>query len=204
MLFGFALECTRCGAVGRAGGMGQAGEGTGARGRGQLAGVARGGAFAVWRYDEYPRVAVVVPGGAADRAGIREGDMLLDVDGASITTDDGSRRFSELRAGDKARFTLDRAGKTIDVDLIVGRVGGGGRGGGLVEPPAADAPNFSTRARDTRVDVWSDARVVESTDSTGATILRIGSTVIRLSGSSTAGSFGRGRGRSGGAPPAKN
>jgi membrane-associated protease RseP (regulator of RpoE activity) len=154
----------------------------------------------VWHYDEYPRVAAVVPGSAAERAGIREGDILLDVDGMSITTDEGSRRFSELRAGDTASFSLDRAGKVVDVNLLVGR--GGGRGGSFVEPPAADAPNFTTRAQDTRVDVWSDARVVESTDSTGATILRIGSTVIRLSGTSAVGALRRGRGRLGSAPPA--
>ncbi|HEV8447000.1 MAG TPA: PDZ domain-containing protein [Gemmatimonadaceae bacterium] len=202
MLFGFALECTRCGAVGRGGGMsgGGSGEGgTAGRGRGEFVGAARGGGLAVWRYDEYPRVAAVVPGGAADRAGIREGDVLLAVDGMSITTDEGSRRFSELRAGDTASFSLDRAGKTVDVNIVVGR--GGGRGGSLVEPPAANAPNFTTRARDTRVDVWSDARVVESTDSTGATILRVGNTVIRLSGDSPVGILRRGRGRLGGTPP---
>jgi hypothetical protein len=202
MLFGFALECTRCDAVGRGGRMG--GGGGGGRGRGEFAGTARGGAGAqaVWHYDEYPRVAAVVAGGAAQRAGIREGDVLLAVEGLSITSDDGSARFSALRAGDTTRLTLDRAGKTFDVELVLGR--GGGRGGSLVEAPAVDAPNFTTRARDTRVDVWSDARVVQSTDSTGAIILRIGGTVVRLSGDSPFDrerGVGRGRGRQGGSPP---
>jgi membrane-associated protease RseP (regulator of RpoE activity) len=208
MLFGFALECTRCTAVGRGGGMGGrrggAGEPTAAGGR--------GGALGVWRYDEYPRVATVVAGGAAQLAGIREGDMLLAVDGLSITSDEGSQRFSELRAGDTAHLSLDRAGKTIDVDLVLGRgqAGGFGRGRGqfgggmgVVEAPAADAPNFTTRANDTRVDVWSDARIVQSTDSTGATILRIGSTVIRLAGDSPVSALRRGRGRLSGSPPMK-
>jgi hypothetical protein len=74
---------------------------------------------------------------------------------------------------------------------------------GVVEAPAADAPNFTTRANDTRVDVWSDARIVQSTDSTGATILRIGSTVIRLAGDSPVSALRRGRGRLSGSPPMK-
>lgn len=184
MLFGFALECTRCSAAGRGG-------------RGIL-GAARGaGPQAVWHFDEYPRIAQVVAGGAAQRAGIRIGDVLLSVDGLSITTDEGSQRFSELRAGDAVHLTLDRAGKSFDADLVLNR---GGRGGALVEPPDANAPNFSTHTQGTRVDVWSDARVVQSTDSTGATILRIGNTVVRLTGDASSG-FGRGRGRRGGDPP---
>src|SRR5579885_1314429 len=97
LLFGFAVECSRCTSVGR---------------RGQGGG--RGPA-AVWQYEENPRIAVVVTGSAAERAGIRVGDHLVAVDGKSITTDEGSRRFSELRAGDSTRLTLERAGKTLDV-----------------------------------------------------------------------------------------
>jgi len=189
MLFGFALECSRCSATGRGGG----------RMRGGFGGDGRaGGPLAVWHYDEYPRIAQVVAGGAAQHAGIKVGDLLMAVDGVPITTDEGSQRFSELRAGDTAHLTLDRGGKTMDIDLVLNR--GGGRGGALVEPPAANSPNFSTYTQNTRVDVWSDARVVESTDSTGATILRIGNTVIRLNGDTQNG-FGRGRGvRRGGLP----
>jgi len=190
MLFGFALECSRCSAVGRGGG----------RLRGGFGGEGRaGGPLAVWHFDEYPRIAQVVAGGAAQRADIKIGDLLMAVDGVPITTDEGSQRFSQLRAGDTAHLTLDRGGKTIDIDLVLNR--GGGRGGALVEAPAANAPNFSTYARNTRVDVWSDARVVESTDSTGATILRIGNTVVRLTGDTPTVSGARGRGRRGGSPP---
>jgi membrane-associated protease RseP (regulator of RpoE activity) len=152
----------------------------------------------LWHYDEYPRIAAVVSGGAAQRAGIRVGDVLLSVDGLSITTDEGSQRFSELRAGDTAHLTLDRNGKSIYVDLALDR---GGRGGAVVEAPSADAPNFTTRAHGARVDVWSDGRVVQSTDSAGATILRIGNTVIRLSDESPLGGGRAGRGRRGGQPP---
>lgn len=183
VLFGFALECTKCSAAGRGG-----------RGFG-----GRGGAFPAWHYDEYPRVAAVADGGAAQRAGIRTGDVLISVDGLSILTDAGSERFGELRAGDTVNLTLDRNGKTINVDLVLNR----GRGGGALPEPAAPAnePSFSTRMQGVKLDVWSDTRVVETTDSTGATVLKIGNIVVRLASASGPG-VGRGsRGRRGGAPP---
>jgi len=185
LLFGFALECSRCTPVGR----GRGGQGFGG-GRGVLG---------LWHYDEYPRIAAVVPGSAAQRAGIRVGDVLLAVDGISITSDEGSQRFSELRAGDTAHLTLDRGDKkSMFVDLVLDR---GGRGGAVVEAPSAEAPNFTTRAHGARVDVWSDGRVVQSTDSAGATILRIGNTVIRLSDELPAGGLRGARGRRGAQPP---
>lgn len=184
VLFGFALECTKCSASG-------AGRGRGLGGR--------GGMLSTWHYDEYPRVAAVADGSAAQRAGIRTGDVLLSVDGLSILTDAGSERFGELRAGDTVNLTLDRNGKNVNVDLVLNR----GRGGGALPEPAAPAnePSFSTRMQGVKLDVWSDTRVVETTDSTGATVLKIGNIVVRLSSASEPG-VGRGnRGRRGGAPP---
>src|SRR5581483_1101804 len=140
-------------------------------------------------------IAVVVTGSAAERAGIRVGDHLVAVDGKSITTDEGSRRFSELRAGDSTRLTLERAGKTLDVSIVLGVTRGGGRGG-VANAASNDLPGFVTYTPDTRVEIWSDTRVVESTDSTGATILRIGNTKIRLA-PTTPGAARTGRGLTG-------
>src|SRR5262245_8912048 len=91
LLFGFALECVRCESTSPRGFPG--------RGRGPLA---------TWHYNEYPHIADVAPGGPADRAGIRRGDVLMDVDGISLLTDEGAQRFSALRAGDTVRLTIAR------------------------------------------------------------------------------------------------
>jgi membrane-associated protease RseP (regulator of RpoE activity) len=162
LLFGFALECTSC----------RLGDGQGRMGGGR-------GGFRVWHYDEYPRVAAVTEGGAAQRAGVRVGDVLLSVDGLSITTDEGAERFSQLRAGDEVSLTLDRAGKSFGVDLVLKAAGGRGMFTGAAPE---NAPSFTSRVQGVHIDVWSANRVVESTDSTGATILKIGDTVIRLAG----------------------
>ena len=167
LLFGFALECVRCESTSR----------RGVPGRGPLA---------TWHYNEYPRIADVVPGGPADRAGIRRGDVLMDIDGVSLLTDDGAQRFSALRAGDTVHLTLSRATKTLDLTLPLVRGRGGMAGGvfprGLVIPPAPleKRPDYTGLAGKTEIEVWSASPVVVSTDSSGATILRIGETMVRL------------------------
>jgi len=172
LLFGFALECMNC----------RMGDGQGRMGGGR--------GLRVWHYDEYPRVAAVAEGGAAQRAGVRVGDVLLSVDGLSITSDEGADRFSQLRLGDTVNLTLDRAGKSFGVDLVLKSPGGRGLFPGVAPE---NAPSFTSRVQGVHVDVWSANRVVESTDSTGATILKIGDTVIRLAGDSPL-SPARGRG----------
>ena len=101
-----------------------------------------------------PYVSSVTPQSAASDAGIREGDLILTVDGAPVST------FGDLRAivgeGDGAALTLgiERDGEAISVDLTPRRVDlplpeGGfetrwliGIGGGLVFEPETRAPSF--------------------------------------------------------------
>jgi len=161
LLFGFALECTKCSATNRRGGFGA-------------------GPMATWHYDEYPRIAAVVEGSPAARAGIRQGDLLIDVGGALLTTDAGARAFSALRAGDTASLTLERNGKSYSATLVLGRMGGamGGLGRGTLR--FGDQPLFNTRVGTTTVEIESDVPVISTKDSSGMTTLRIGSTTIRL------------------------
>jgi membrane-associated protease RseP (regulator of RpoE activity) len=180
LLFGFALACVNCRATGRGG---------------RVGGGARG-AFGQWHYDEYPRIAAVMDGSAAQLAGIKVGDVLLSVDGRSLLDDEGAEHFSEIRAGDTVHLTLDRNGKAIGVNLVLRRMAGRGIMPATT-PALSNSPNFVTSARGVRVEVWSGDRVAESTDSSGATILKIGSTTIRLAGDSPL-SAGRGRGGRGG------
>jgi hypothetical protein len=161
LAFGFALECVQCESSSRGGG----------RGRGPLA---------VWHYRDYPRVVAVNPGGPAERAGVRQGDVLMSVDGLSVLSDEGARRFSNVAPKDEVRLTFDRGGRTVETVLQLGpsfpgtspRVPRG-------ESPRDD-PRYTARIGATAVDVWSDLPVEVSSDSDGNTMLRIGGTVIRL------------------------
>jgi membrane-associated protease RseP (regulator of RpoE activity) len=186
LVFGFALECVNCEMNGRGGRLGGGGGGRGMLG--------------VWHYDEFPRIAAVMDGSAAQQAGIQVGDVLLSVDGRSLLSDDGAEHFSELRGGDTTHLTLDRNGKSINVDLILRRQGGRGMRP-LSNAAPRNAPDYVTRAQAGPVEIWSSDRVAESTDSTGAKILKIGSTTIRLAGGSPPSPARGGGGRRGGGSP---
>jgi membrane-associated protease RseP (regulator of RpoE activity) len=180
LLYGFALECTDCRTIGLRGGAGR-------------------GGFAAWHYTDYPRVVAVSEGGAAERAGIKLNDVIVSVDGLSLLNDDGARRFSEARGGDKLRLTVDRDGKPMDVTMTLGLAGGQGRGGfGVARAPLrgggfgglargraalrgfANSTTFSGFAGTTRVEVSGPASVDAITDSTGTLVLHIGANTVRI------------------------
>ena len=158
LLFGFALECTKCQPMNRRGGFSL-------------------GPMAVWHYDEFPRIVAVVEDSPAARAGIREGDLLVGVGGASLTTDVGAQAFSALRAGDTASLALERNGKAYNATLVLAR-GPAIAGRGAIRLDRQ--PHFTTRVGTTAIDIDSDVPVISTTDSSGATTLRIGATTIRL------------------------
>jgi Do/DeqQ family serine protease len=70
-----------------------------------------------------PRGAVVneiYPGGAAATAGLRQGDVVLGVDGVDINDESGARfRLATHAAGEEARFTVLRAGERVSLDVPV-------------------------------------------------------------------------------------
>jgi hypothetical protein len=168
--------------------------------------------MAVWHYSEYPRVVAVAEGGSADRAGIQKNDLVLSVDGFSLLSDEGTRRFAAVKLGDEVRLTIERDAQPHEVTLTIGpsgRFGGGGLRGGLgsggralgdfglrrggggfagggrvgrgfSDPASIDVLAYTGRSGNTRVDVWGDTPVTASKDSTGALVLRIGGSTIRL------------------------
>lgn len=65
------------------------------------------------------KIAEVVPGGAADRAGIRTGDILINVGGTDVSSIVMlSRALRDYKAGDTAIVTVYREGKLVRMELI--------------------------------------------------------------------------------------
>ncbi|MDT8324986.1 MAG: SpoIIE family protein phosphatase [Bacteroidota bacterium] len=66
-------------------------------------------------------IADIVPGGVTDRAGIRDGDILLRIDGVSVNNPRGpSFLLNRHQAGSKAEFLVDRDGvlHTYQVEIL--------------------------------------------------------------------------------------
>jgi hypothetical protein len=70
------------------------------------------------KYDSYPRIIEVREHSAADRAGLRIGDLITKVEGRSILGDDAVR---ESEGKDQLHMTVRRDGKDIDVVMVVSR-----------------------------------------------------------------------------------
>lgn len=77
-----------------------------------------GGDFPSWTFNDAPRVGGVIPGSPASRAGIRDGDLLVAVDGLSLVTREGGEAFSRIEPGQRVRLTLYRDEVERTVDLI--------------------------------------------------------------------------------------
>jgi S1-C subfamily serine protease len=59
--------------------------------------------------------------GPAEQAGLRVRDVVIAVDGQTVTTpDDMQKGIFKHRIGDKVRFTVMRGGRRMDVDVLAG------------------------------------------------------------------------------------
>ena len=79
------------------------------------------GGEAVWRGQHPPKVARVVDGGPADRAGIRTGDVLLLLDGHSFVGEEGGRALGRLGPGRSMTLQYLKGGETLTTTTITPR-----------------------------------------------------------------------------------
>ena len=128
---------------------------------------------------------MVAKDGPAGRAGSLAGDRITEIDGVSILTPRGARKFGAVRPGQTVRVTVIRNGKTLTRLLT------------LAEPPEAravvatwptPAPRALAAKRELRytgqldnvsVEVWSPGGpTVEKSGDT--MVITVGASVVRL------------------------
>jgi hypothetical protein len=73
--------------------------------------IAPGDSGVLWSSEEYPVVYNVDSGGPADRAGLRRGDVLTEIDGLSLIRSEGGRRLGAVRPGQVVRWSYRRDGR---------------------------------------------------------------------------------------------
>ncbi len=77
----------------------------------------------VWRASTFPKVRTVEPGGPAALAGIRPGDVLLEIDGYSFIERAAGEHLGSLRPGQRITLRIGRVGVFRNV-IVVPRVKG--------------------------------------------------------------------------------
>lgn len=75
---------------------------------------------AQWRFEDSPRVHSVDEDGPADKAGIREGDILTHIEGVRLNTQKGGELFSNTEPGKTIEWTIERDGesKTVKMETL--------------------------------------------------------------------------------------
>jgi serine protease Do len=93
-------------------------------------------------------VNAVQPGGAADKAGIRPGDVIREVNGRQVnTSSDLPPLIGSLTPGSRVRLGIVRDGRTNEVPVVLDALAaesGGGGGGAPQAPAAASAAGAAT------------------------------------------------------------
>jgi S1-C subfamily serine protease len=79
-----------------------------------------------WSFEGFPEVVAVDDAGPAGPAGLRPGDLLRAIDGVSLLTAEGGRRFGAVRPGDRVTLTFERQGvrRTVAVTAAQRRSAG--------------------------------------------------------------------------------
>ena len=65
-----------------------------------------------WEFSTPPEVSSIQAGSPAAAAGLQRGDVLLEIDGESLVTEEGGRRFGSVKPGQDVRWTYARDGET--------------------------------------------------------------------------------------------
>ncbi|MCP5105062.1 MAG: SpoIIE family protein phosphatase, partial [bacterium] len=70
--------------------------------------------------DEGMRITGIAPDGAADKAGIKDGDILLKIDGKEFSNPfQAQSHIDSLPEGRTARYTIRRVGQLLEVDVLL-------------------------------------------------------------------------------------
>jgi hypothetical protein len=65
-----------------------------------------------WNFSSPPEISSIQDGSPAAAAGLRRGDILLEIDGEPLLSAEGGRRFGSVEPGETVRWTYRRGGET--------------------------------------------------------------------------------------------
>jgi hypothetical protein len=144
-----------------------------------------------WFFGSSPRVTGVERSGPAWTAGIRVGDEIVQIDGRSITSDEGGERFSAIEPGQRIRWSVQRDGQQRTFEMTAGertRAGAPPAPNARATPSAGiagasgltDELRYQGRIGDVDVEVRGAPVTVTVVEESGEVIIRTSDTVVRL------------------------
>jgi S1-C subfamily serine protease len=96
--FGFGIQCTKC--------QWSVEEDTG---------------LSAWEFSSPPEISSIQAGSPAAAAGLRRGDVLLEIDGEPLVSERGGQRFGSVEPGQQVRWTYRRGGETRTTTATAGQ-----------------------------------------------------------------------------------
>ena len=138
----------------------------------------------VWESEEFPELSRVDAASPAGHAGLRAGDVITHIDGLSLLSREGARKFGRVRPGQKVRLTVTRAAATLHRDLIVGTRPEMRAAIAAAAPRPPRTPPTPSSRRQLRYTGQMDNVSVEVWSPGGPTIDRIGDTMVITVGTS--------------------
>jgi len=134
-------------------------------------------------FGEPPVVENVEAGSPAQRAGLRRGDRLTHVDGLSLTTRQGARRFADIRPGQTVTWTYRRGSGAYTARTTAVRRPDAPTRRTLAVPPsprAAQQVRYSGAVGNTDVEVRGAPVTITRDERTGETVIRSHDLTVRL------------------------
>jgi len=74
-----------------------------------------------WEFSAPPEISSIQGGSPAAAAGLRRGDVLLEIDGEPLVSREGGRRFGSVEPGETVRWTYRRGGETRSTNATADR-----------------------------------------------------------------------------------
>jgi hypothetical protein len=133
-----------------------------------------------YRFRQAPTVVNVEPGTPAAGAGMRRGDRLTHVDGVSLTTAAGWRRFAAIQPGQRVAWTYTRDGRRLQSTMAALRRPDAGRTPTAATPAQAQRLRYSGTVGGAQVEVRGAPVTVSTDPRTGETIIRSADTTVRI------------------------
>jgi regulator of sigma E protease len=103
--------------------------------------------LSVWSPPLPPRLGELAEGGAADRAGLRTGDLILAADGSEVADWEAWRQYVRARPGETVQVRVERDGRAVDVALAIGVHDEDGTRVGRIDAAPQAPPDFGAELR---------------------------------------------------------